>query len=261
MRTTGCWMRRVSAAGVAALGPLLAQGQTLQARSSVMPVYSTALVGVVRDTAGRPIPGVEMRLTGKTTILARTNDDGGFRVASMEVGQTAISLRRLGYAPTVVEVRLRPGQIDSLVISLQTLATNLPGVFVEDEYMTRSKRILAGFWHRKQNGFGNFLTRDEIENRNTSDFTELVRMMPGARVMSRDGRKVIRFNRSIGTRDCPPQFFVDGMRIESGQPDEFTPEDVEAIEVYSGISIIPVEFAPRPHTYTCGAIVIWTRIP
>lgn len=62
-------------------------------------------------------------------------------------------------------------------------------------------------------------------------------------------------------RDCPPQYVVDGMRIEAGSPDEFTPQDVEAVEFYSGPATMPPQFAPRFNSYTCGAIVIWTRLP
>ena len=76
-----------------------------------------------------------------------------------------------------------------------------------------------------------------------------------------NGRNTLRFTRTQGPRDCPPQYWVDGQRIEAGQPDEFTPEDVEAIEIYAGPATIPVQFAPRPWAYTCGSIVIWTRLP
>ena len=68
-------------------------------------------------------------------------------------------------------------------------------------------------------------------------------------------------NRAGGGRDCPPQYVVDGMRIENASPDEFVPQDVEAIELYSGPATIPPQFAPRFNSYTCGAVVIWTRLP
>ena len=54
------------------------------------------------------------------------------------------------------------------------------------------------------------------------------------------------------------------MRVENASPDEFPPSDLEALELYSGPSTIPAQFAPRSFTIgqrTCGAIVIWTRLP
>jgi hypothetical protein len=260
MTALRCWTRRATLAAAAAL-PLLVQAQTLQVRSSPASMYFTPLVGLVRDSLGRPVMGVELRMKGHDAILARTNDDGGFRIPSMPVGPSSIALRRLGFAPAVVDVRLRADEIDSLVIVLSALATVLPEVAAVDEHDARSKRILARFWERRKNGFGSFMTRDEIEARNAPDFAELVRTIRGVQIMTRNGRSVIRFSRTHMTRDCPPQYIVNGVGIENGSPDEFTPEDVEALEIYPGISTIPIEFQPRPNTNTCGAVVIWTRIP
>lgn len=218
------------------------------------------LVGMVRDSAGNAIPGVEVRIRGNGLAMARTDDSGGFRLTNLLAGPSSVSVRRMGFAPATVDVKLRPGRTDSLVVSLSAIAAALPGVLVQDEYDARSHRLLAGFWDRRSRGFGNFVTRDEIEKRDPHDFIDIARMIPSVAISSRGGRKVIRFNRG-SARDCPPQYFVDGMRIEAGMPDEFTPQDVEAVEFYSGPATLPPQFAPRPFSYTCGAIVIWTRIP
>ena len=127
----------------------------------------------------------------------------------------------MGFAPASAEVRLRSGRTDSLVFSLTALATTLAGVLVEDEYEARSHRLLAGFWERRSRGFGYFLTRDEIEKREAQEFTDLARMVPSVTIATMNGRKVIRFHAGGNIRDCPPQYVVDGMRIENGSPDEF----------------------------------------
>ena len=247
------WVRAVRAVVIAGLAAALiapaAQSQ------------QTTLVGLVRDSSGIPISGVEVRLAGQD-VYTRTNDLGGFRLASVPVGAIQISARRMGFAPALVDVTLRVGRIDSLILSMTTLATNLPGVRIEDEYMARSRRLLAGFWERRSRGFGQFITRDEIERRGPHDFVDIVRMQPGLQFIEKNGRKAIRFGRGgrpLG--DCPPQYWVDGMRIEQATPDEFPPQDVEAIELYPGPSTTPPQFANRINANTCGAIVIWTRIP
>lgn len=236
-----------------AIASLLPAG--LAAQSQV-----TTLVGSIRDSAGHAVSGVEVRLNGGA-LLGRTNDSGGFRIGAVPVGRTTVGVRRMGFAPTTAEVMLRANRVDSLVLTLSATALSLPGVLVEDEAMTRSKRLLAGFWERRSRGFGSFLTREQVEARNTSDFAELVRMIPSAYVMNVNGRNTIRFKRNAGTRDCPPQFWVDGMRVERAEADEFSPQEVEAVEVYPGPATIPVQFMPRPNSYTCGAVVIWTRLP
>jgi hypothetical protein len=221
---------------------------------------TTTLVGSVRDSAGHAVAGVEVRVGGGD-LAARTNDAGGFRIAAVPVGHLNVVLRRLGFAPASTDVTLRAGRIDSLVVSLTSVAAHLPNMLVEDEAMTRSKRLLAGFWDRRSRGFGAFLTRDQIEARQAQNFVDLMRQVPSASVTSRNGRQTVRLRHVMGGLDCPPQYWVDGIPIEAGQPDEFVPEDVEAIEIYAGPSTIPVQFSPRPRSYTCGAIVIWTRLP
>ena len=58
-------------------------------------------------------------------------------------------------------------------------------------------------------------------------------MVPSVHVINMDGRRTLRFNGTLMPRDCPPQYVVDGMRIENGSPDEFSPQDIEAVEFYS----------------------------
>ena len=166
----------------------------------------------------------------------------------------------MGFEPAIVDLRLRGGQTDSLVLSLTAAAQSLPGVTVEEE--SRSRRLLQGFWDRRERGFGHFVTHDEIVRKDPHDFTDIVRMIPGVNIRTINGRKLIRMRGSTGSRgDCPPQYWVDGMRVENASPDEFPAIDVEAVEVYAGAATIPPQFVPKMTTYACGVIVIWTRLP
>ena len=221
------------------------------------------LVGSVRDSAGHPIPRAEVRLTG-SDVFTHTNDSGGFRLQGLPIGTVNVTARRLGFAPASFDLRMRAGQRDSLVLTLTMIAQNLAGMVAEDEAMARSQRLLAGFWSRKSQGFGHYLTRDDIVKRDAHEFTDLVRMIPSVTVQMKNGRPTIRFPRygqSSIRADCPPLYWVDGQRVENATPDEFPPSDMEAIEIYSGAATIPPQFAPRMSSYTCGVIVIWTRIP
>lgn len=219
------------------------------------------LAGIVRDSAGHALGSAEVRINGSSRIAAITNDSGGFRLVALLPGATSVLVRRLGFAPDTLNLILRAGRIDSLVLTLDAVAATLPRVLVEDEADARSHRLLAGFWERRKHGFGNFLTREQIEQRDAHDFVDLTRMVPSLRVITMNGRPTLRFNRSGGLRDCPPQYVVDGMRIENGSPDEFSPFDIEALEIYSGPATTPPQFSNRPFSYTCGTIVIWTRLP
>ena len=252
MASLGSLRIRVAlAAGVACCMPNAVRAQSQYA----------GLVGVVRDSAGHALRDAEVRIGGSARIAAITNDSGGFRLAALAPGATAIVVRRLGFAPDTVTLILRAGRVDSLVLALGVVAASLPGVLVEDEADARSHRLLADFWARRARGFGSFITRDEIEKRDAHSFVDLTRMVPSVRVVTMNGRETLRFGRSGTLRDCPPQYVVDGLRIESGSPDEFLPTDIEAVEIYPGPSTTPPQFTSRPFSYTCGAIVIWTRLP
>lgn len=237
----------------------LACGVVILAPAALAAQQRTSLVGVVRDSAGHPVVGAELRFQDGV-LLARSNDSGGFRIASAPVGTNTLSVRRLGFAPASTKITLRADHVDSLVLTLSLVATELEGVLVEDEAMDRSHRFLAGFWERRAKGFGNFITREDIVKRDTRDFTDLVRMLPSVHVGTRNGRQFIAFRNAING-DCPPQYFVDGIRIEQGGPDEFNPDDVEAVELYPGAATTPPQFAKSMFSRTCGAIVIWTRLP
>jgi hypothetical protein len=218
------------------------------------------LTGQVRDSGGRPVPAVEVRIRG-TSAITITNDSGGFRLPGLTPGSATVSVRRLGFLPASVDLKLRPGESDSLVLALTPVAVTLAGIRVLDGPDPRALITRAGFWDRRSNGFGHFVTRAEILKRAPHDFVDVVRMMPGLQAIHRDGRSVLQFGRTVGVNQCPPQYFVDGMRIENGSPDEFLPDDVEGVELYSGPATTPPQFAPRFNSHTCGAIVIWTRTP
>jgi hypothetical protein len=219
------------------------------------------LVGIVRDSGGNPIRDVQVRLSGPSAPRALTGESGGFSFASLTPGPTLVMLRRLGFAPDSTRVILRAGHIDSLVLVMNVMVAELAGVTIEDEMDARSHRILAGFWERRSRGFGKFMTRDEIDQRDAHDFVDLTRMIPSLHIINVNGRRTLRFNGSVQPRDCPPQYVVDGMRIEAGSPDEFSPHDIEALEFYSGPATTPPQFTNRSFSHTCGVIVIWTRLP
>jgi outer membrane receptor for monomeric catechols len=152
----------------------------------------------------------------------------------------------------------RPGDTDSVDVVLTAVATALPSVVAMAQHDSMSHKLLAEFWDRRAKGFGKFITRDDIVQRGAIQFVDLIRTVPGAMVQSSRGRQEIRFSRSV-IRDCPPQYWVDGIPIEHGSAEEFTPDNVEAIEMYSGPSSTPPQFVTR--AMTCGTIVIWSRLP
>lgn len=236
---------------------------TALAMPAAAQMQMASLVGVVRDTTGAPVSGVEVWLRG-SDLYTHTADNGGFRLLDINPGDAKLTVRRMGYEPITVDIRLSAGVRDTVVISMSMVAASIAGVNVEEERMTRSTRLLKGFWDRRASGFGHFVTRDEIDAKNAHNFTDLVRMTPGLSVITVGGRQSIRFRNSGGRGDCPPQYWLDGNRIENAGPDEFVPGTIEAVEIYNGVATIPPQFSPKMVSFggkTCGAIVVWSRLP
>ena len=110
-------------------------------------------------------------------------------------------------------------------------------------------------------GEGHYITREEIESRNTSRLTDVVRNVPGIRIMRTRGGNGVRFVSAASMRlNCAPMIWLDGQRAPGMELDEITASDIEGIELYSGPSQTPLRFSQNQQS-TCGTIVIWTRLP
>ena len=66
--------------------------------------------------------------------------------------------------------------------------------------------------------------------------------------------------RGAGARTCVPTMYVHGMPY-SGTLDDFIADDIEALEVYVGVSEIPPEFDKNGKGHLRTSIVVWTRDP
>lgn len=216
-----------------------------------------ALVGLVRDSSGRGIPSAEVRARGNI-IVARSDDSGRFHVLQMPAGARGVFVRRLGFAPARVLIPTSPGNTDSVDVVLTAVVAVLPSMVALAQHDSLSHEVLADFWARRARGFGKFITRDDIDRRGGIHFVDLVRSVPSVTVQNSRGKQEIRFSRSV-IRDCPPQYWVDGIPIQGGSAEEFFPDNVEAIELYSSPANTPPQFVTR--SMTCGTIVIWTRLP
>jgi hypothetical protein len=218
------------------------------------------LVGLVRDSSGRGVPGAEVRTRGDL-LVARSDDSGRFQVARMPDSARGVLVRRLGFAPQRARIRRSDGTTDSILVTLAALAQELPELTVQEYHDSISHAVLAGFWQRRSHGFGKFVTRDEIERKGSSRFVDVVRAVSSVTIQTYRGRPEIRFRGSVGSmfRDCPPQYWVDGIPLENGSADEFSPDNVEAIELYASPATTPPQFSTRSRT--CGTVVVWTRLP
>jgi hypothetical protein len=232
----------------------------LPAFASVSAQSVGAISGTIRDSTGTPIPGVEVVLLQMQGAV-HSDSVGAFRFTNIPAGKRQLHFRRLGFAPKSLDAEISEGRTLALNVVLEATATEIEGMTVEEA--TRRRQILADFYDRSSRGFGHFVTRDQIEKRNPMNLSDMMRMIPGARLVPLRGgsQATLRFSRAQGARDCPPQYWVDGVKAWNLNIDDIVPQDVEGIEIYSGASTVPPQFNTREGTTICGVVLIWTRIP
>lgn len=251
MRATPLAFALVGAAALLA-APDRGAAQQEQQRSGGVHVSGT----VTERGTGEPVEGVavEIRAPGEDVNWTRmTGEEGRFSFPNRPIGSYRIGFERLGYRTVVDSLSLESGSQIQLRVEMTPEAVELEPVVVQT--VRRDRLAADGFYRRRRAGLGRFLTRDEIEEENVFQVTDLFRRMPGVRVAPGRGHSDGDLLMRTG---CRPTLYVDGVRaVSSGYLDQMLqPGDVEAVEVYQG-SQAPARFSGE----TCGVVAVWTRDP
>ena len=196
-------------------------------------------------------------LDERRTVL--TDSGGRFRVTGLRPGPGRVRIRAVGFRPAEFTVHLRAGGEERRTITLERIGSDatpqtLAPVAVSAPEPEPSYR-LVDFERRRRTGRGHYLTDEEIRQSSASNLQDLTRGMRGVTQHCGDGRGC-RLHMVRARPNCAPEYIVDG------RPDNMfgssTPiRDIVALEVYTGPSDVPGEFAGT--TAGCGVIVIWTR--
>ena len=214
-----------------------------------------SLQGSIRDPSGAP---VAFALITVADIRGVADSTGRFSLTNLNPGSTDVLVRRRGFTPKRVSLTLVAGRADSLHVVLIAVPIELAGISTEATTMGR----MADFERHRANGQGIYIDRAELEKRRTPRLSDVLRRMPGVRIVTdRSGRPMLRMGRSSMGRDCPPEFWIDGIRAQFLGVDDVPVSDIEALEVYRGPSGMPPEFNSRFTNSQCGAVIIWTRVP
>jgi hypothetical protein len=213
------------------------------------------LRGVVADSAGEPIDGADVAIV-TLHRLTRTDERGRFSLDGLPAGDVDVSVRRLGYAPKTVRLKLTAAG-DSTRITLTELPEMLQGMSATER---RARMEIEQFYRRRARGPGTFVTRQEIEDRHAVALSDVLRMAPGVQVVRGAAGNGIRFTSGTARRGCMPLIWLDGQKAPGMEIDQIPQSDVEGIELYQGASTTPAQFWQNTAT-TCGTIVVWTRLP
>lgn len=257
---------------------VLGLAATSAADARALGAQAVVLGRVVADSGGAPLPAAEISVAALGRSV-RSDAMGGFRLGDVPAGVHTLVVRHVGFRQLELAVALADGDSLEVDVALSTSAQSLPTVAVAAG--GPASRKLAGFEERRARGFGAFLTREEIVQRDEPRLSQLLRrLLPGIRLAPLPtGGFAILGGRFSGTleraspRDCHMTVYVDGVRlVPLGQSDpmtdmderrdgpnidNFLPGEIAAIEVYRGPAETPPEFLGS--TSACGVFVIWTQ--
>ena len=231
---------------------------------------STALlIGRVADaTDSAGVAGANVQIIG-TSLTARTDGRGLFRLRGAPPGSHQIEVRAFRYSPDTLVATFVVG--DS--VRVQVYMHRLPQLLSEMVVHGRAMRVPRGFeavYARGARGWGTFITTEQIDSIGPKDIKTMFEAIRGV-VVTQQG---VYFNRCGGNAVLWTELgelWVDGDRVTrfkvGGDPSDermmnywlesIPPSDVQAIEVYTSSVTIPAEFASGGSP--CAVIAVWRK--
>ena len=213
---------------------------------------------VLGDTIG--VSGADLTLTDSTGFLiarVQTNTIGEFRLPAPGAGPFQIRASRIGFSAVSARVMVR--EMEAVEVELRMAEEAIP---LEPIIVVARREIRMGtldeFYDRmarmKQRGAGQFLTKEQLENRISMSLPLLLQTLPGVWLDS-SGQSIQLLNPSA-TRGtfCQPEYFLDGRPMLGGYR-EILVLDLEGVEVYRGYSESVHGYFPN----RCGQIFLWRK--
>lgn len=242
------------------LTALLMADSVLSAQDPTPRAEARPLVGLVQRVDGAALVDVEVEGAGQRV---RTDAEGRFRLRIVQRDTLTLLLRHLGYEPIAVTLRSNHLRGDTIVVRMEQTALALGEVRVRGADL-RSPLGLGGFDERRARGLGTFVTREEIDRRQTNRLSDVLRGRRGLTlVRTPSGGFGVRFGVASGRqRRCVPDLWIDGQRARGMELDDVPASTVEGIELYATIATVPFQFSSSgAGTERCGTIVLWSRPP
>ncbi len=239
--------------------------------TSLRPAYGgirdelmTGIIGVVSDNRGdNPIDRASVYIaTGRRG--ASTDTRGRFVLDDLTPGLKTVRVSALGYVTRTELIEVEPDRVTNVRLSLSADPVELDPITVTVE---RREIVLqdVGFYTREAEGFGEFIDREEIENRVPSEMSDLFTRIPGADLRGDAWNPLERYVILRGGRaeGCFPRVVLDGVVMSGGGDTPaaldqmLDPQAVAGVEVYVSGTGVPPQYAGTGAS--CGLIVIWTR--
>jgi hypothetical protein len=274
-RVVGSWGSVLArSAPASALAIVLASASPAMAQSVLRGVV---LVNVVET----PIAGAEVALPA-LNLKATSDSSGKFQLTGIPAGNYVVTVRHLRFSP--VSSFLSFGKSDTVDTDMLLTAakTVLPTVAVAE---SKPNAKMAAFEERRKNGFGHFLTEEDLKKTENGRLAEAMARLPGNHVLtgstqaawmyggrgvqSRSGSTLPSLDRmdiakgaKIGY--CYAAVVLDGIYVYQGNPGEtlfdinsIPLSEIAGVESYAGGASMPAMY--NGTRSTCGLVIIWTK--
>jgi hypothetical protein len=229
----------------------------LSACVAVPALAQGTLTGRVRDQLGTAIAGAELKVSG-SALGAYADDSGSFRLSGVPAGPAKLTVRRIGFRPSSVDVAITDGQTTDLALTLIPTPVRLEVITVLARHEPYDAR-LAAFHARLKKHVGTFITREKFDANPSGTLSDFLREVPGVKVtmMSSGIRNALRFR----GQNCAPIVFVDGFPATADEfdVDIVDPASVEGVEIYMSLMTVPPELLAPRGLSACGVVAIWSR--
>lgn len=240
--------------------------------TSAQPAQSQTLIGrVFDDSTGALLAGVAVSLVDSSGRLRGTTISGSSGDFAFAPGPGFFKLRVDGIGAGGFlsrQFEVIDGRRTEIDLRVTREAVRLETATVTADAQPFAPGPLRDFYDRTRRGFGHYLTREQIEQKGLPNFTSLLRLMPGVRIVRLPqtnalSNQIFHYTVRIGARRCPPTLYLDGINL--GPIDDATvlgpdrilfPSELEGVEVYRP-SQVPGEFLASEAS--CGLVVAWTK--
>lgn len=261
----------VGLALVSLLAPSLGRAQTI-------------VKGTVTDEKKAPIVGAEILIDD--VVQTRTAAGGIWEVELANAGVYTITARTIGYHPAVRRMLVAQDDEVTVHLVLERAAQTLDSLTVVAPEARVSAKMQA-FEERRRAGFGRFLTREMLAEREHSTLENTLRMVTGVRLIRRpsdcgggvaaaSGRGGV--NRWLPWMSCTNgtpfpmacylAVFLDGIRVwapgtkEPVDVNQYSINSLEGVEIYRGAAETPTQYQTSGYLMNgnpCGVLLLWTR--
>lgn len=248
--------------------PGVAPGDTIPERAE--------LTGIVTRQDSTPLSGARVEvltLELEPIRTGKTAPDGAFRLDSLPAGRVYVVARARGFVSDIRgPIELTPSEAAEVSFALRARRASPDTLPVRVGRRRDPVLASAGFYRRRANTAGDFMTAPEIRDSGAATLSRLVgELVPDARIIrSPAGDGVVLPGGQDSMRDaCFPLVYVDGTQVGRAGPSSrrggnvslnslVDLESLRGVEVYSSSAEVPGAYSGVDSR--CGVILLWTGI-